>query len=219
VRLTVTYQGRTSEPYPLTIAASGFGFYAATGVSTAPGERVTLTGTGRGEGNLEVFAGGRRAPVRRVDEENCCKGVERFEVEIPRDAAPDYEFDFGIASFGRQESGERPFPPVPPANTCALFTATINLRQMLSQARSPGAWTSMAKPLAGNRHLDAGAAITIAGERGTRAIGQDARRQDYYSAMLGGAAPFVRTPSTPLFLRAGSTRCRRRVAKISGRSR
>ena len=50
----------------------------------------------------------------------------------------EFQFDYGIASFGRQESGQREFPPLPPARTCTVFTARLNLRQILGQSRHPG---------------------------------------------------------------------------------
>jgi uncharacterized protein (TIGR03437 family) len=98
VRLTVVYEGRTSEPYPLTLVDSSFGFFttetapealpeARRPVSAAPGETVTLWGAGLGDARPEIFLGGKPAgPGRGAVAESCCKGVDRIEFQIPAGA-------------------------------------------------------------------------------------------------------------------------------------
>src|ERR1035441_9839077 len=260
VRLTVTYQGRTSEPYELTLVPSSTGFFSSETApealpaakrkpEAAPGDTVTLWGTGLGEAALDLFVGGKPAEGVHAAVSVCCKGVEQIEFRVPAGAplgcfvpvqarTPDgrpsnavpiavhapgqacrddvdwfresvehatragfvvlarvsldiklgpragsqFQFDYGVGSFGRQESGQRQFPSLPPANTCTVFTARINLRQIMGQARSPAAWTSIPEKTPGNRRLDAGAAISIAGPSGTQALNRDARQHDYYDA-------------------------------------
>jgi uncharacterized protein (TIGR03437 family) len=118
-------------------------------------------------------------------------------------AGSQFQFDYGISSFGRQESGQRQFPPLPPAGTCTVFTARLNLRQILGQARA-AEWTSIPEPTRGNRRLDAGEAISLAGPSGAQALPRDARQQDYYAALLGGQGPFSRGAVKPLYLNRGS---------------
>lgn len=125
-----------------------------------------------------------------------------FNLQVDHAEMP-FDFDYGIASFGRQESGQRPFPPLPPLGTCTVFTARINVRRALGQARAQQ-FTSIPEASAGNQRLDAGPQITVLGPRGAeRALARDPRRQDYYSATLGGLAPFSRTPPTPPYLDPG----------------
>ena len=282
VQLTVTYQGRASEPYDLTIVRASVGFFSSATApeampeakrkpEAAPGETVTLWGTGRGETVLELFVGGKPAEEVRTSRAACCKGVEQMAFRVPadsplgcfvpvqartRDGRPSnvipmavhapgqacrdevdwfresvehatragfvalarvsmaiklaprvgsqFQFDYGIGSFGRQESGQRQFPPLPPANTCTVFAARLNLRQIMGQARAPAEWTSIPQKTPGNRRLDAGAAISISGPAGKRALPRDARQHDYYSAMVGGLAPFSREAPKPLYLSHGS---------------
>jgi uncharacterized protein (TIGR03437 family) len=282
VQLTVTYQGRPSEPYELTLVPSSAGFFSGETApealpaarrkpEAAPGDTVTLWGTGLGETALDLFVGGKPAEAVRATTAACCKGVEQIEFRVPAGAplgcfvpvlarAPDgrpsnavpiavhapgqacrdegdwfresvehatragfvvlarvsldlklgpragaqFQFDYGIGSFGRQESGQRQFPPLPPANTCTVFTARINLRQIMGQARSPAEWTSIPEKTPGNRRLDAGTAISIAGPSGAQALNRDTRQHDYYDSFLGGLPPFSRQPAKPLFLRAGA---------------
>lgn len=282
VQLTVTYQGRASEPYDLTLVRASVGFFsietapealpaARRKPESAPGDTVTLWGTGRGETALDLFVGGRPAEEVRASGAACCKGVEQIALRVPADAplgcfvpvqartrdgrpsnvipiavhapgqacrdevdwfresvehaaragfvalarvsmaiklAPrvgsQFQFDYGIGSFGRQESGQRQFPPLPPANTCTVFAARLNLRQIMGQARAPAEWTSIPQKTPGNRRLDAGAAISISGPAGKRALPRDARQHDYYSAMVGGRAPFSREAPKPMYLSRGS---------------
>jgi hypothetical protein len=116
----------------------------------------------------------------------------------------DFQFDYGIGSFGRQESGERPFPPLPPMHTCTLLTDRINLRAMYGAAGAPSAWTSVAQPAPGNRRLDAGAALTLTGPDGERRLTRDARKPEYYNALLGGQPPFTHGARLPLFAARGA---------------
>ena len=282
VQLTVTYQGRASEPYDLTLVRASVGFFSSETApealpaakrkpEAAPGDTVTLWGTGRGEPTLDLFVGGKPAEEVRASGADCCKGVEQIAFRVPADAplgcfvpvqartrdgrpsnvmpmavhapgqacrdevdwfresvehatragfvalarvsmaiklAPrvgsQFQFDYGIGSFGRQESGQRQFPPLPPANTCTVFAARLNLRQIMGQARAPAEWTSIPAKTPGNRRLDAGAAISISGPAGKRALPRDARQHDYYSAMVGGLAPFSREAPKPLYLSHGS---------------
>jgi uncharacterized protein (TIGR03437 family) len=282
VQLTVTYQGRASEPYELTLVPSSAGFFSS---ETAPealpaarrkaeaarGDTVTLWGTGLGETAPDLFVGGKPAEAVRATTTACCKGVEQIEFRVPAGAplgcfvplqarAPDgrpsnavpmavhapgqacrddvdwfresvehaaragfvalarvsldiqlghrtdafCRFDYGIASFGRQESGQRQFPPLPPANTCTVFASRINLRQIMGQARSPAEWTSMPEKTPGSRRLDAGTAISVSGPAGARLLNRDARQHEYYDAMLGGLAPCSRNGPKPMYLGSGS---------------
>jgi len=126
-----------------------------------------------------------------------------LDMHLAPHAGSQFQFDYGIASFGRQESGQRQFPPLPPAGTCTVFTARLNLRQILGQARA-AEWTSIPEPARGNRRLDAGEAISVTGPAGMHALPRDARRQDYYAALLGGQGPFSRDAVKPLYLSRGS---------------
>ena len=282
VQLTVTYLGRTSEPYNLTLVPSSAGFFASETApqalpaakrkpEAAPGDTVTLWGTGLGETALDLFVGGKPAEAVHATAAACCKGVEQIEFRVPasapqgcfvpvqartRDGRPSnavpiavhapgeacrdevdwfrdsvehaahagfvvlarvsidvrfvphsgsqFEFDYGVGSFGRQESGQRVFPPLPPPHTCTVFTARINLRQIVGQTRSPAEWTSIPQKTPGNRRLDAGSAVSIAGPSGAQALNRDARQHDYYDSFLGGLPPFSRQPAKPLYLRAGA---------------
>ncbi|HEX3743153.1 MAG TPA: hypothetical protein VHW09_04475 [Bryobacteraceae bacterium] len=135
--------------------------------------------------------------------------LARVSVDIApvREVAPNpgqrFQFDYGIASFGRQESGERQFPPLPPLGTCTVFASHVNLRQLLGQSRNPAEWTSMPDRTRGNRRLDAGGAISVNGPRGERRLGLDRHQQEYYDAALGGSRPFSRERATPLYLTPG----------------
>ncbi len=278
--LTVTYQGRTSEPYRLTIVASSLGLFTSETApdalaaarqkpSAAPGDTIRLWSTGLGDAAPDLFVGGKPAEAVRTTAAACCKGVDLLEFRVPADApagcfvpvqartpdgrpsnvipvavhppgqachdavdwfrdsvehatsagfvllarlsldihlaphsGPRFEFDYGISSFGRQESGERAFPPLPPPHTCTVFTARINLRQLMGQTRSPAEWTSIPQTTPGNRHLDAGAAVWVTGPSGTLPLNRDARL--YYDGFLGGMPPFARMPPKPLYLRAGA---------------
>jgi uncharacterized protein (TIGR03437 family) len=282
VQLTVTYQGRASEPYDLTVVRASVGFYssetapeslpaAKRKLEAAPGDTVTLWGTGWGETALDLFVGGKPAEEVRATAAACCHGVEQVAFRVPaaaplgcfvpvqartRDGRPSnvipiavhapgqacrddvdwfresvehaaragfvalarvslaiklaprvgsrFQFDYGIGSFGRQESGQRQFPPLPPANTCTVFTARLNLRQIMGQTRTPTEWTSIPAKTPGNRRLDAGAAISVSGPAGERALHRDARQHDYYGAILGGLAPFSREAAKPRYLSHGS---------------
>jgi uncharacterized protein (TIGR03437 family) len=115
-----------------------------------------------------------------------------------------FDFDYGVGAFGHQRAGQRIFPPLPPPGACTVFTARVNLRQILGQARSPAEWASIPQLAAGNRGLDAGAAISVAGPAGARALDRDPRRNVHYSAFLGGQPPLSHQPARPLYLRAGA---------------
>jgi len=281
VRLTVVYDGRASEPYPVTLVDSSFGFFTAETapealpaarqpLSAAPGETMALWGAGLGAAQPEIFVGGKPAGRgRRAGEEACCKGVDRIEFQIPANAPqgcyvpvqaraggrpsnvigiaihpvgracrdqvdwfPDsvrqaaragfvvlarislqaratagsdagYQFDYAVASFGKQQSGQRPFPPLPPFGSCAVVTQRINLRQVFAEARDPRAWTAIPEPTPGNLGLDAGPSIALAGPAGIRVLRGAARRRAVYDALLGGEVPLERIPKTPLYLRPG----------------
>ncbi|MDE3164861.1 MAG: hypothetical protein KGN36_03570 [Acidobacteriota bacterium] len=283
VLLTVTWEGRTSEPYRLTIAPSGAGFFTAETAppplravadapSAVPGDTVSLWATGVDGPPLEILVGGKpAAAVEASTVASCCRGVRQVRFQVPRDAplgcfvpvqgrvpggpssnvvpialhaagepchdAVDwlrrsveqsaragylvlarisldlgpvsltgsrYRFDYGVASFGLQETGRRLFPPLPPMGTCTLFASRIRLRQMLGQARSPASWTEVPGKLAGNRGLDAGSALVIGGAGKARSLPRDPRRREYYNAILGGVAPFAHDPPKPLVLRKGA---------------
>jgi uncharacterized protein (TIGR03437 family) len=268
-QLIVTYEGRASEPYELTLAESGFGFYAPeTPPSAVVGESITLTGTGRGADELELFVGGKAATgVRYLAEAACCRGVDRVQFTVPAEtplgcavpvqarsratgrpsnvvavalhapgqpchdeidwfrervehaaragfvavarisaviALADHPFDYAIGTFGRQESGQRPFPPFPPMHTCTGGTDRINLRELMGHARAPSAWTSIPKPTPGNRGLDAGATLSVSGPGGEKPVPQDPRKAGSYGVLLGGEAPFSHVPPVPLFAKPGA---------------
>jgi len=279
VQLTVTYGALESEPYTLTLEPASVGFYSADTApdslpqakrkpEAAPGDIVTLWGTGMGAFDLVV--GGKPAEAVRIAAADWCLGVEQVAFRVPagtplgcfvpvqartpdgrpsnaipiavhapgepcRDeldwfregveratragflalarisldmhlaphAGSQFQFDYGIASFGRQESGQRQFPPLPPAGTCTVFTARLNLHQILGEARA-AEWTSIPEPARGNRRLDAGEAISVTGPAGSHTLPRDVRRQDYYAALLGGQGPFSRDAVKPLYLSRGS---------------
>jgi uncharacterized protein (TIGR03437 family) len=109
------------------------------------------------------------------------------------------QFDYAVATFGNQRAGQRPFPPLPPFGACTVTSVRINLREVLSQARSPSAWTGIPTPLPGNLGLDAGASISVSGPAGVKVLGREGRQRDAYSALLGGAVPFSQVPRTRLY--------------------
>jgi uncharacterized protein (TIGR03437 family) len=88
VSITVTYDGRTSLPYEMSLVASSLGFFSADEPPVAvPGETVVLTGTGAGGAPLRIFVGG--IPVTgKIDvrADPCCKGVDRIGFHVPADA-------------------------------------------------------------------------------------------------------------------------------------
>jgi len=285
VQLTVTYQGRASEPYKLTLVAASVGFYTPTTApealpkalrdverkpDAAPGDIVTFFGTGAAGTKLDVVVGGKPADDVSVAAAECCKGVEQVAFRVPAGAplgcfvpvlartadgrpsnaipiaihapgepcrdeldwfregveqarnagflallrvsvdmhlAPhmssQFHFDYGIASFGRQESGQREFPPLPPAGACSVFTARVSLRQIIGQAHA-SEWTSIPEKTRGNKRLDAGDAISLAGPGGRRALPLDTHQKDYYDARLGGTRLLSRDEPMPLYLRSGT---------------
>src|ERR1035441_1180263 len=97
VQLTVTYQGRTSEPYELTLVSSSAGFFSGETApealpaarrkpEAAPGDTVTLWSTGLPETALDLFVGGKPAEAVRATTAACCKGVEQVELRVPASA-------------------------------------------------------------------------------------------------------------------------------------
>jgi hypothetical protein len=126
-----------------------------------------------------------------------------FDMRLAPNADSRFQFDYGIASFGQQETGQRQFPPLPPAGTCTVFTARLKLREILGQARS-SAWVSIPERTPGNRSLDAGDAISMNGPAGVRKLLRDPRQPEYYDATLGGVGPFSREPVKPLYLSRGA---------------
>jgi hypothetical protein len=97
VRLTVIYNGLASEPYPVTLVDSSFGFFTADTapeglpearlpISATPGETVVLWGTGLGDARPEVFLAGQPVAAPSVSEEACCQGITRVEFRIPANA-------------------------------------------------------------------------------------------------------------------------------------
>lgn len=265
--LQVTYEGRTSEPYDLTVVDSSFQFFSDQPVSTAPGETLTLRGSGLGGGELEVFVGGRPASGVHAAGPAPGKGIDLLSFQVPSDAplgcavpvmargraggrlsnviaiqvhppgqpcsdsvdwfretveraanagfvvlahasiaifgdrqVGKYDFDYAIGSFGRQESGQRQFPPLPPPHTCTVFTERLNLRQWTSAGRSPSAWPSLPQKSPGNRRLDAGPSLTI----GPKELPRNPHTGDSYDVVLGGRVPFSHRQATPLFLSPGA---------------
>jgi len=281
-RLTVVYDGRASEPYPLILVESSFGFFttgnapaglpdARQPISTSPGETVALFGAGLGPARPEIFVGGKPAGnPRSTGEAACCKGVDRIEFQIPANAPhgcyvpiqaraagrpsnvvgiaihpagqpchdqidwfhdsvlhaaragfvalvrislgaqtsggsdAGYQFDYAVASFGKQQSGQRPFPPLPPFGSCTLGTQRIDLRQVYGEARHPSAWSGILEPTPGNLALDAGPSISVAGAAGTKVLRRATGKRDVYDALLGGAVPFTQVRRTPLYLQPGA---------------
>src|ERR1019366_2039946 len=101
VQLTVTYQGRASEAYDLTLVRASVGFFSSETVpealpaakgkpEAAPGDTVTLWATGRGETALDLLVGGRPAEEVRASGSACCKGVEQIAFRVPADAPLGY---------------------------------------------------------------------------------------------------------------------------------
>ncbi len=276
VELTITCQGQSSEPYPLTLVAASAGFFSAeTPPDAVRGGAVTLRGTGIPAKGLELVVGGKPAEDVRIESMDCCKGVELVTFRVPsgtpagcfvpvqartadgrpsnaipiavhapgepcrdgldwfregvehatragfvlltrvaidvapaRQVAPNlgshFQFDYGVASFSRQESGQRQFPPLPSQGTCTVFSARLNLRQLVGQSRTPAEWTAIPEPIPGSRRLDAGPAISISGSAGVaQDLPRDPRQHDY-DLLLGGRVPFSRYPPKPAYLTPGS---------------
>ena len=132
--------------------------------------------------------------------------LARIALDAKASAGPDagYQFDYAVASFGKQQSGQRPFPPFPPFGSCTLVTLSINLRQLFSEARQPDSWTAIPKPTPGNLGLDAGPSISIAGTAGLKVLRGAARERGLYDALLGGEVPFTQVQRTPLYLQPGA---------------
>jgi uncharacterized protein (TIGR03437 family) len=263
--LTVTCDGRSSDPYRLTIVGSSFGFFPPeTPPPAAPGRTVTLEGTGAGSDPLRVFVGGKQATAVRV--EHAAEGLDRVTIQVPADApkgcavpvqavtpagrasntvslaihepgrpcsdrvdwfrepaatarnmgflilarvsfAPNRDFDYAFASFGREEAGRRPLPPLPPLDTCTLIAGSLNVRQVITRARNLGAPAAIpAAPR--NPRLDAGPQIEIRGPAGAARLDREPRDPRYYAALLGGFPPFTRKPPRPLFLNPGAYKLR-----------
>jgi uncharacterized protein (TIGR03437 family) len=98
VRLTVIYNGLASEPYPVTLVDTSFGFFtvdtapeelpkARLPLSATPGEAIALWGAGLGDTRPEVFLAGKPVTVHSAADEACCKGVDRIEIQIPVNAS------------------------------------------------------------------------------------------------------------------------------------
>jgi uncharacterized protein (TIGR03437 family) len=96
VRLTVSYNGRDSEPYPITLVASSLGFFttdtapeempeARRTPSAAPGRTIALWATGLGPAQSEIFLAGKPVPAHRMAE-GCCEGISRIEFQVPANA-------------------------------------------------------------------------------------------------------------------------------------
>jgi len=115
-----------------------------------------------------------------------------------------YQFDYAVAAFGDQHTGQRPFPPLPPMGSCTASSARVGVRRLLSQARDPSAWTGVPEAAPGSRSLDAGPQISISGPDGLKVLRRQGRQRNAYSAVLGGAVPFSQIPKSPLFLAPGS---------------
>ncbi len=121
--------------------------------------------------------------------------LARISLDAPASAGSKggYQFDYAAASFGKQPSGGLLLlPSLPPIGACTVITRRVNLGQMLAEARAPE-----------SKGLDAGASISVVGPGGRRLLGGDARRPDFYRALLGGELPFGHVPRTPLYLRPG----------------
>lgn len=123
VSITVTSSGAASNPVTATVAQSSFGIFSIGGsgfgpgvlqnyisqnnqpinsltVTAAPGQTVTLWGTGLGpvpadnvaptQGNLptpvEVFVGGQSATVQYSGRSPCCAGVDQIVFQVPATA-------------------------------------------------------------------------------------------------------------------------------------
>jgi len=119
-------------------------------------------------------------------------------------ADPGYQFDYAVAGFGNQHTGQRPFPPLPPFGTCTVATRRINLHQVFADARMPSAWTALPEPTPGNLRLDAGPSISVAGPNGLKVLRRAARQRDFYDLLLGGVVPFTQVRPTPLYLQPGA---------------
>lgn len=128
--------------------------------------------------------------------------------------APDFAFDYAIASFVHsKDAAARLFPPFPPLRTCTVYTAHVNVRQAIGESRAPEEWGSLMEPLlpesAGTAlRLDAGPALAVSGVPAGGSAPAEAppvthSPHGYYSAVLGGEMPLSRSPARPLFLGVG----------------
>jgi len=108
--------------------------------------------------------------------------------------------DLGVAAFAQTPGGEfdyNPLTSLPPAGSCAVVSAgNIDVSGILggSLPAVPG----------GARVLDAGAAISVTGPRGTQALPRSTDVEGAYFNLIGGSLPVPGLPSLPLFLEPGS---------------
>jgi uncharacterized protein (TIGR03437 family) len=132
--------------------------------------------------------------------------LARILLSAQASAGPDegYRFDYAVAGFGKQQSGQRPFPPLPPFGSCSVVTRRINLYQVYTEARQPSSWTAIPEPAPGNLGLDAGPSVSVAGAAGIKMLRRAARKRDFYDALLGGEVPFTEVRRTPLYLQPGA---------------
>jgi uncharacterized protein (TIGR03437 family) len=271
VSITVTYDGRSSEPYATTLAVSSVGFFSKDDPPEAvPGETVVLTGTGAGSAPLRIFVGG--IPVTGkidISSDPHGKGIQRIGFRVPgnapagcavplqalapdgrpsntialalhragercrdrvdwfrdsagrasrtgflalarvsmaTDRATDRDFDYGFASFGREQAGHRPLPPLPPENSCTLFAGSVNVRQIVTRARNSGPPAAVPSRESVSPRFDAGPEISIRGHGRSMLLPREPRQPLYYDGVLGGFPPYTRKPPAPLFLQPGAYR-------------
>jgi uncharacterized protein (TIGR03437 family) len=85
--LTVTYGGQTSAPFSIRVAESSFGIFPMPGTTAAPGDIMTIRGTGLGSARKpEVLLAGRAASVRYAGPRRDHAGEDEIRFEVPRDA-------------------------------------------------------------------------------------------------------------------------------------
>lgn len=266
--VTITDEGRTSEPYKLTLVNSSFGFSPQFKQATLS-QVITLEGTGAGDVPLQVLIGNKSVSAKVTHEP---AAVDKLTFQIPADApqgcsvpiqavtpdgrasntisigihqpgrpcidqvdwfragaaaarntgflalahvafAANHDFDFAFASFGHEEAGHRPLPPLPPVRTCTLIAGSINVRQVVTRARNQGPVSAIPKARQAGAGLDIGPAISIHGPNGDKSVPRDPGERKYYDALLGGFPTFTRKPPTPLFLTPGAYQIR--SAKLS----
>ncbi|MBL8293467.1 MAG: hypothetical protein JNN08_16590 [Bryobacterales bacterium] len=120
--------------------------------------------------------------------------------------ATDITLDLGAALFVDQRAGGdlgyNPALSLPPLGTCTSFTGSLDASALLGSAT--GGDASSLTPDA--RWLNAGAAITLTGAKGTFPLNpaDEDKGGSPYIGLLGGSIPLPGAPSLPLFLETGS---------------
>ncbi len=122
--------------------------------------------------------------------------LTRVSADVRIGANPHFEFvsDGAIASFRRVvEAAIDPWDALPPRGSCTTFSQKVALGNL----SRPGLG------LQRGQGLDAGSAIQIYGPSGERTLARGREDKTIYSAILGGNAPSLLSPPSPLFLSPG----------------